>query len=30
MTNTVNAKQRNQDPDMDAIIARMMNVTNIL
>lgn len=27
MTNTVNAKQRNQDPDMDAIIARMMNVT---
>ena len=27
MTNTVNAKQRNQDPGMDAIIARMMNVT---
>lgn len=28
MTNTVNAKERNQDPDMQAIIARMMDVTN--
>ena len=27
MTNTVSAKERNLDPDMDAIIARMMNVT---
>lgn len=27
MTNTVSAKEKNLDPDMDAIIARMMNVT---
>ena len=27
MTNTVSAKERNLDPDMDAIVARMMNVT---
>lgn len=27
MTNIVSAKERNLDPDMDAIIARMMNVT---
>ena len=27
MTNTVSAKERNLDPDMDAIIARMMKVT---
>ena len=27
MTNTVSAKERNLDPDMDAIIERMMNVT---
>ena len=27
MTNTVSAKEKNLDPDMDAIIERMMNVT---
>ena len=29
MTNTVSAKEKNLDPDMDAIIERMMNVTNL-
>lgn len=28
MTNTVNAKERDQDPDMHSITARMMNITN--